>query len=107
MGDFRGRYFVIQLISTFGACKVFLHMRQNSLLYYITTVLRLALYPFTLIYGALVWLRNRLYDVKFFNSVGFSLPVISVGNLSTGGTGKTPHVEYLIMLLQYQYRVAT
>lgn len=82
-------------------------MRQNSLLYYITTVLRLALYPFTLIYGALVWLRNRLYDVKFFNSVGFSLPVISVGNLSTGGTGKTPHVEYLIMLLQYRYRVAT
>ena len=82
-------------------------MRQNSLLYYITTVLRLGLYPFTLIYGALVWLRNRLYDVKFFNSVGFSLPVISVGNLSTGGTGKTPHIEYLIMLLQYQYRVAT
>lgn len=73
----------------------------------IISVLRLALYPFTLIYGALVWLRNRMYDIGFFNSISFSVPVITVGNLSTGGTGKTPHVEYLISLLQYQYRVAT
>jgi tetraacyldisaccharide 4'-kinase len=82
-------------------------MEQNSFLYLLTKVFRLALYPFTLIYGCLVWLRNRLYDVKFFNSISFSLPVICVGNLSTGGTGKTPHIEYLIDLLQYQYRVAT
>ncbi len=82
-------------------------MQQNSLLYNIVLVLRLALYPFTLIYGALMWLRNRLYDIKFFNSISFSVPIISVGNLSTGGTGKTPHIEYLLDLLQYQYRVAT
>jgi len=68
---------------------------------------KILLYPFALIYGALVWLRNRLYDSGFFSSVEFSVPVISVGNLSVGGTGKTPHVEYLIRLLQYQYKVAT
>ena len=71
------------------------------------SVVRFLLYPFALIYGAVVWLRNRLYDSGFFSSVEFSVPVITVGNLSVGGTGKTPHVEYLIRLLQYQYRVAT
>ncbi|MCD6013246.1 MAG: tetraacyldisaccharide 4-kinase [Flavipsychrobacter sp.] len=82
-------------------------MENKNLLYYIFSVVRLLLYPFALIYGALVWLRNRLYDVKFFNSVEFSVPVITIGNLSTGGTGKTPHVEYLVNLLQYRFRVAT
>jgi tetraacyldisaccharide 4'-kinase len=82
-------------------------MENKNLLYYIFSVVRLLLYPFTLIYGALVWLRNRLYDAKFFNSIEFSVPIIVVGNLSTGGTGKTPHVEYLVRLLQYRFKVAT
>lgn len=69
--------------------------------------IRFLLYPFALIYGILVWLRNRLYDTGFSSSVEFDLPVICVGNLSVGGTGKTPHVEYLIRLLQYRYSVAT
>lgn len=68
---------------------------------------KIILYPFALIYGSIVWLRNRLYDTGFFSSISFSVPVISVGNLSVGGTGKTPHVEYLIRLLQYQHKVAT
>src|SRR3954467_9138648 len=82
-------------------------MESKNVLYYIFSVVRLLLYPFALIYGAIMWLRNRLYDAKFFSSIEFSVPVITVGNLSTGGTGKTPHVEYLIRLLQYQYKVAT
>lgn len=82
-------------------------MENKNLLYYIFSVVRLLLYPVALLYGAIVWLRNRLYDARFFNSVEFSVPVITIGNLSTGGTGKTPHVEYLIRLLQYRFRVAT
>ena len=82
-------------------------MGVKNILYYIFSVVRVLLYPFALIYGAVVWLRNRLYDAKVFSSISFSLPVITVGNLSTGGTGKTPHVEYLIRLLQYRYKVAT
>lgn len=68
---------------------------------------KIFLYPFALIYGAVVWLRNRLYDSGFFSSIQFSTPVITVGNLSVGGTGKTPHVEYLVRLLQYRFKVAT
>lgn len=79
-------------------------MSEGSVFYYI---FRLLLAPFALLYGALVWLRNRMYDTGIYSSVAFSPPVISIGNLSTGGTGKTPHVEYLIRLLQYRYRVAT
>lgn len=71
------------------------------------SIIRYLLYPFALIYGVLVWLRNRLYDAGFSSSIEFDLPVICVGNLSVGGTGKTPHVEYLIRLLQYRYTVAT
>lgn len=71
------------------------------------SLFRYFLYPFALLYGFVVWLRNRLYDTGFSSSVEFSVPVISVGNLSVGGTGKTPHVEYLIRLLQYQYQLAT
>jgi len=82
-------------------------MGSKNILYYIFSIVRIFLYPFALIYGAIVGLRNRLYDAKFFSSIEFSVPVIAVGNLSTGGTGKTPHVEYLIRLLRYQYRTAT
>jgi tetraacyldisaccharide 4'-kinase len=52
-------------------------------------------------------LRNFLYDRKIFKSVRFDFPVIGVGNLTVGGSGKTPHIEYLIQLLQYNYKVAT
>lgn len=60
-----------------------------------------------LVYGLVTGLRNWLYDREFFRSVKFDFPVIGVGNLTVGGTGKTPQVEYLIALLQYLNKVAT
>ncbi|MFD2999105.1 tetraacyldisaccharide 4'-kinase [Pontibacter toksunensis] len=68
--------------------------------------LKLLLLPFSLLYGGVTVTRNILYDKGKLPSTRFGLPVISVGNLTVGGTGKTPHVEYLLRLLQ-SYKVAT
>ncbi len=62
--------------------------------------LTLLLYPFALLYGLAVFIRNALFNAGVFKQTGFDVPIISVGNLSAGGTGKTPHIEYLIRLLQ-------
>jgi tetraacyldisaccharide 4'-kinase len=69
--------------------------------------LKILLYPFSLLYGLVMWIRNRLYDSGTLTAVSFDIPMIAVGNLSVGGTGKTPHVEYLIRLLKERYAVAT
>ena len=68
---------------------------------------RYLLVPLSFIYGAIIWLRNWLYDKKIFNSATFNFPIICVGNLATGGTGKTPMTEYLIRLLKNDYKTAT
>jgi len=68
--------------------------------------LRYLLYPFALLYGLVIRIRNFLYDKRVLRSVSFDLPVIVAGNLTTGGTGKTPFVEYLIRLLSAETRVA-
>jgi tetraacyldisaccharide 4'-kinase len=60
---------------------------------------RMLLIPFSWVYGFVLLLRHWLYDVGIFKSVKFELPVIVVGNLSTGGTGKTPQTIYLAKLL--------
>lgn len=71
------------------------------------TLLKYASLPLALLYGFVVALRNKFYDSGFFTSIEFSLPVICVGNITVGGTGKSPHIEYLIELLQNQYQIAT
>jgi len=67
---------------------------------------RYILFPFTLLYAGITSVRNWLYDKQIIKSVEFELPVINVGNLSVGGTGKTPMIEYLIRLLQPRYKIA-
>ncbi|MBW2962986.1 tetraacyldisaccharide 4'-kinase [Mesonia aestuariivivens] len=70
-------------------------------------VLRKLLFPFSILYGIIVLLRNKLYDWGVKKSVSFSVPVICVGNLSVGGTGKSPMIEYLIRLIKDEHQLAT
>src|SRR5215218_4939568 len=68
---------------------------------------RILLLPFALLFGLVVWIRNWLYSNNILKSTGFGLPLICVGNLSVGGTGKSPMVEYLVKHLKSRFRVAT
>ncbi len=68
---------------------------------------RFVLFPLSVLYGFIIWLRNKLYDKNILKSASFNFPVICVGNLAVGGTGKTPMVEYLVRLLKDDYKVAT
>ncbi len=71
------------------------------------SALKYLILPFALLYGFIVFLRNKLYDWNIISSIEFSLPVICVGNITVGGTGKSPHIEYLIDLLAPTYKIAT
>lgn len=64
------------------------------------------LYPFSFLYGMGVNFRNQLFDWDILHSKSFDVPVINIGNITVGGTGKTPHTEYLIRLLQQEFQVA-
>ena len=68
--------------------------------------LRKILYPFSFLYGEIITIRNKLFDKGVLESTSFNIPTIVVGNLSVGGTGKSPQIEYLIRLLQHKYKVA-
>lgn len=68
--------------------------------------IRILLFPLSLIYAVVVWIRNRLYDKKILSSSSFNLPVICVGNLSVGGTGKSTMVEFLVRQLKDQVTLA-
>jgi len=68
---------------------------------------RKILFPFAVLYGFITAIRNFLFDKGILKSVAFDMPVIAVGNLSMGGTGKTPQIEYLIRLLSDNYKIAT
>ena len=69
-------------------------------------LLRKILFPLAFLYWLITYIRNWLYDKGIFKSSSFDIPIIAVGNLSVGGTGKTPQIEYLIRLLSEKYKVA-
>lgn len=69
--------------------------------------LRIIAFPFSLLYGVVTLLRNKFYDWGILSSKEFSVPTISVGNLCVGGSGKTPHIEYMIRLLRSEFYIAT
>ena len=69
-------------------------------------ILRYILLPIVPIYFLISWFRNKLFDLGIFASTSYDLPIICVGNLSVGGTGKTPMTEYLVRLLRQTKRVA-
>ncbi|MCQ2316589.1 MAG: tetraacyldisaccharide 4'-kinase [Bacteroidales bacterium] len=68
--------------------------------------MKLLLYPLSIIYSIVLFIRHKLFDYNIIKSRSFDVPTICVGNLSFGGTGKTPHTEYLIRLLSDSMRVA-
>ena len=69
--------------------------------------MKFLLYPLSIVYNLITSLRNLLFDLGLINSVQYKIPTIGVGNLSTGGTGKSILVDYLIELLKIKYRITT
>ena len=67
---------------------------------------KIVLFPFAVIYGIITLCRNILYNWDILKSKSFNIHTICVGNLSVGGTGKTPHVEYLIKLLKSNTKIS-
>ena len=70
-------------------------------------VIQILLFPFSVVYHLITEARNRLYDQGLKPVASFEIPVIGVGNLAVGGTGKTPMIEHLIRLINPIYQVAT
>ncbi len=68
---------------------------------------RILLFPISVVYGVVVMVRNWLYDKNILKSVPFNFPLISIGNIAAGGTGKSPMAEYILALLHEQYKIAT
>lgn len=67
---------------------------------------KVLLCPVSWIYGAVVYVRNRMFDMGILKERQFDIPVIGVGNITVGGTGKTPHVEYIVEKLSMHYNIA-
>ena len=67
---------------------------------------RMLLFPFSLVYALIIWIRNKMFDKGWISSSSFNLPLIGIGNLSAGGTGKSPMVEFILAKLRDHFRLA-
>ena len=70
------------------------------------TLAHIILFPFSLLYGLVVQIRNFLYDKKWLKSEKIDIPSICIGNLTVGGTGKTPHTEFVLSILHAEWKTA-
>ena len=68
---------------------------------------RVLLFPLAIVYWLIIFIRNKLFDLKILDSATFGMPLICVGNLSVGGTGKSPMVEFLVRNLKDEFKIAT
>lgn len=67
---------------------------------------RMLLFPFSLIYALIIWIRNKMFDKGWLSSSSFNLPLIGIGNLTAGGTGKSPMVELILSRFKDHYKLA-
>lgn len=82
-----------------------LHLIEN-VIYLKKQVKHILFFPFAIIYGIIIAIRNWLFDQDLLSSTTFNIPTISVGNLAVGGTGKTPHTEFVLDILQDNWKIA-
>lgn len=69
-------------------------------------IIKYLLTPLSYLYGGVTWVRNKLFDSGILSEYSYDVPVVGVGNITVGGTGKTPHVEYIVDMLSPSFRIA-
>ncbi len=69
-------------------------------------MIKVILYPLSILYGLITEIRNKLFNIGWLKSTRFNVPVVCIGNITVGGTGKTPHTEYAIKLLEKTHNIA-
>ena len=70
-----------------------------------STLAKLILLPLSKIYGVVTAVRNLCYNCNIIKSYSFDVPVVCIGNLAVGGTGKTPHTEYIVAALRDRFNI--